>query len=178
MQVIWRPYLECEHVPREQDAEIWTTKCCIIRYNIIEMHHSDRVMLQFGMRQRIPDPPIDVGRWHLKRVNHQWTHENWKDFAPEHRQMWKNRRQFVLNFPVSDHEMKPTAEYMSWYRTATSPNLFLAAPFYLNDPRAHNYVLPQQQQQEEEPQQQQQEQQQQLRQQQRLQQRQQQSLQH
>src|SRR3954465_1607751 len=132
-----------------------------------------------GMRQRIPDPPTDVGRWHLKRVNHQWTHQNWKDFAPEQRQMWKNHRQFVLNFPVSDHEMKPTAEYMSWYRTATSPNLFLAAPFYLIDPRAQNYILPQQQQQEEEPQQQQQqEQQQQLRQQQRLQQRQQQSLQH
>src|SRR4051812_36287425 len=89
--------------------------------------------------------------------------------------MWKNRRQYVLNFPVSDHEMKPTAEYMSWYRTATSPNLFLAAPFYLNDPRAQNYILPQQQQPEQEPQQQQQQQ---LRQQQRLQQRQQQSLQH
>src|SRR3954468_15467321 len=179
MQFIWRPYLECEYEPRAQDAEIWTTKCCLIRYNIIEMHQSDRVMLQFGMRQRIPDPPVDLGVWHLKRVNHQWTHQHWKDFAPDQRQMWKNRREYVLNFPVSDHEMKPSPEYMNWYRTATTPNLFLAAPFYLIDPRAQNYILPQQQQPEEEPQQQkQQHEQQQLRQQQRLQQRQQESLQH
>src|SRR4051812_44437692 len=87
--------------------------------------------------------------------------------------MWKNRRQYVLNFPVSDHEMKPSPEYMSWYRTATSPNLFIAAPFYLIDPRAQNYILPQQQQPEEEQQQQQQQLRQQQRQQQRLQQRQQ-----
>src|SRR3954463_1550632 len=86
--------------------------------------------------------------------------------------MWKDRRQYVLNFPVSDHEMKPSAEYMSWYCTTTSPNLFIAAPFYLIDPRAHNYILPQQQQPEEE-QQQQQQQLRQQRQQQRLQQRQQ-----
>src|SRR3954463_14144315 len=74
--------------------------------------------------------------------------------------MWKDRRQYVLNFPVSDHEMKPSAEYMSWYRTVTTPNLFIADPFYLIDPRAHNYILPQQQPEEEQQQRQQQRQQQ------------------
>ncbi|XP_058788007.1 protein MAIN-LIKE 1-like [Vicia villosa] len=65
-QFICRPCLECEYEPKAQDAEIWTTKCCLNRYNIIEMHHSDRVMLQFRMRQRIPDPLVDLGVWHLR----------------------------------------------------------------------------------------------------------------
>src|SRR4051812_32611322 len=122
------------------------------------------------MRQGIPDPLVDLGVWHLTRVNHQRNHQNWRDYAPEWRQMWKDRRQFVLNFPVSDHEMKPSAEYMSWYRTVTSPNLFIADPFYLIDLRAHNYILPQQQPEKEQQQQQQQRQQQRLQQRQQLQQ--------
>ncbi|XP_058726085.1 protein MAIN-LIKE 2-like [Vicia villosa] len=82
---IWRSYLECDHEPRGADAAIWTARTCLILYNIIEMHHSDRFKLQFGMHQGIPDPPVDLGVWHLRRVNHQWNHPNWKDFAPEWR---------------------------------------------------------------------------------------------
>ncbi|XP_058784941.1 serine/threonine-protein phosphatase 7 long form homolog [Vicia villosa] len=42
---IWRPYLDCEHELRAEDAAIWTTKTSIFRYDIVEMHQSDRVKL-------------------------------------------------------------------------------------------------------------------------------------
>ncbi|XP_058767158.1 serine/threonine-protein phosphatase 7 long form homolog [Vicia villosa] len=70
---IWRPYLELDHVPDLDEAAIWTTKSPIIRFTTVEMHQSDRVKLQFGMHQGIPDPPEPdcLGRWHLAKVSEQ-----------------------------------------------------------------------------------------------------------
>ncbi|XP_058784701.1 protein MAIN-LIKE 1-like [Vicia villosa] len=144
---IWRPYLELDHEPNAKDAAIWTAKTTILRYNIVEMHHIDRVKLQFGMHQGIPDPPTDLGEWHMKRVNHQWSVQTWKEFAPEWRRMWKNCSDHVLNLPVSDIEMKPSRQYMSWYKTVTTPDIFVADPFYLIDHCRQNYIIPQQEQQ-------------------------------
>ncbi|XP_058775861.1 serine/threonine-protein phosphatase 7 long form homolog [Vicia villosa] len=88
----WRPYLLLDHEPNESDREVWTAVVPIIRFNIVEMHQSDRVRLQFGMHQPIPDPPTDLGRWHIKRVNNQWDHADYRTFAPEFCEMWKQRR--------------------------------------------------------------------------------------
>ena len=62
-QFIWRPYLNLDHDHEinEQDAAVWTACTLIIIFTTMEMHHSDRVKLQFGMLQHISDPPINLG---------------------------------------------------------------------------------------------------------------------
>src|SRR3954463_14033219 len=92
-----------------KDEAFWTAKTGIMQYNIMEMHHIDRVKLQFDI--------------HLHKVNHQWNVKSWKDFAPKWRQMWKRRHQHVLQYPVAPFEMKPTQEYMICYRSITTPDL-------------------------------------------------------
>ncbi|XP_058775324.1 uncharacterized protein LOC131649588 [Vicia villosa] len=135
---IWRPYLELDHVPDLDEAAIWTTKSPIIRFTTVEMHQSDRVKLQFGMHQGIPDPPEPdcLGRWHLAKVSEQWYVENYKTFAIDQRKIWARRSKYVLEFPVAPQEMKPTVEYVNWYRSVTNPEMIVSAPFYLADPRA------------------------------------------
>jgi hypothetical protein len=61
-QFIWHPYLNLDHdhETNEQDATVWTACTPIIRFTTMEMHHSDRVKLQLGMFQHIPDPSTNL----------------------------------------------------------------------------------------------------------------------
>ena len=61
--------MDLDHVPNDDDVEVWTAKAAIIRFNIVEMHHNDRVKMQFGMFQDIPHDPICLDPWHLRRVD-------------------------------------------------------------------------------------------------------------
>src|SRR3954467_10352763 len=139
-QFNWRPYLLLDHEPNESDREVWTAVTPIIRFNIVEMHQSDRVRLQFGMHQPIPDPPTDLGRSHIKRVNNQWDHADYRTFTPEFCEMWKQRRSRLLQFPVAQLPMFPTAGYLAWYRTVTTPDMYVSDPYYLHDPRQQQYA--------------------------------------
>src|ERR1044072_5077078 len=136
-QFTWRPYLGLDHVPNDEDAEVWTAKTAIIRFNIVEMHHSDRVKMQFGMFQDIPRDPICLDPWHLKRVNAQWGLNNWRNFAREYCRMWKNRADHILQFPVSEDDeiMQHSRQYIAWYQTVTVPDMHVSQPRYLVDPR-------------------------------------------
>src|SRR3954469_11838965 len=138
MQFIWRPYLGLEHQPNQEDMEIWTAKTAIIRFNVVEMHQSDRVKMQFGMLQDIPSDPTCLDPWHQKRVDAQWDIVHWQNFAPEFCRMWRRRARHVLLFPIfpDEHPMQHTRQYMSWYKMVTNPEMFVAEPRYLVDPRA------------------------------------------
>ncbi|XP_058775349.1 protein MAIN-LIKE 2-like [Vicia villosa] len=92
----WRPYLELGHEPNEADATVCTAKTPIIRFTTVEMHHSDRVKLQFGMHREIPCPPMCLDPWHLKKVSNQWYRQNWKSFAKDFRKMWGRRSKNVI----------------------------------------------------------------------------------
>ncbi|XP_050879493.1 extensin-2-like [Lathyrus oleraceus] len=116
-----------------------------MRFTTVEMHQSDRVKLQFGMHQEIPGPPMSMEPWHLKKVSHQWYAQNWKEFTKEFRKMWKDRAHYVLQFPVAPNEMKPTREYVEWYRANTNPEMIVSDPFYLDDPRMQQPYFQQQQ---------------------------------
>ncbi|CAK8572649.1 unnamed protein product [Lathyrus sativus] len=62
------------HEVREEDVAVWTACVPIIRFTTVKMHNSYRVKLQFRMHQNISDPPVDLSKWHLKRVNDQWDY--------------------------------------------------------------------------------------------------------
>ena len=98
------------------------------------MHHSDRVKLQFGMQQGIPDPPTCLGQWHLLRIDDQWEFNDLRDFAKNQCRQWRHRRELVLRKPILQDDLKPTLQYLRWY-TSVSTNLFLSQETYLIDPR-------------------------------------------
>ncbi|XP_058733592.1 serine/threonine-protein phosphatase 7 long form homolog [Vicia villosa] len=67
-QFIWRPYLRFAP-PQDEDSSIWSAKTYIICFHIVEMHQSDRVKLQFGYLQNIPDTPVCLKEHHKMNTN-------------------------------------------------------------------------------------------------------------
>src|SRR3954465_11148078 len=97
MQFIWRPYLGLEHQPNQEDMEIWTAKTAIIRFNVVEMHQSDRVKMQFGMYRNFPSDPTCLDPWHQNRVDGQWDIVHSYNFAPEFWTIWRTRAADVFS---------------------------------------------------------------------------------
>ncbi|XP_050879031.1 protein MAIN-LIKE 2-like [Lathyrus oleraceus] len=137
---IWRPYLNMdhEHQINPEDAAVWTTCTPIIRFTTVELHNADRVKLQFGMVQNIPDPPASLGEWHMRKVNDQWNYNPWQTFARSECRKWKHRHDHVLTDAVMPNEVKPSRTYMAWYRSVGFQ--FIADDMYLYDPRQTSYT--------------------------------------
>jgi hypothetical protein len=102
------------------------------------MHNSDRVKLQFGMPQNIPDPPASLGEWHLRKVNDQWNFNPWQSFARSECRKWKHRHDHVLTDAVMPTEEKPSRTYMAWYISVGFQ--FIVEDMYLYDPRQMTYT--------------------------------------
>ncbi|XP_012572767.1 serine/threonine-protein phosphatase 7 long form homolog [Cicer arietinum] len=60
----WRPYLGFQHEVSEEDRATWSACTYLLCYHIVEKHHTDRVTLQFGLHQQIPQPPEDMKSYH------------------------------------------------------------------------------------------------------------------
>ncbi|KAK4411772.1 hypothetical protein Sango_0250200 [Sesamum angolense] len=60
-QFIWQPYdMESNIIMAyagDFNPQLWRSICPLIFYAIVEMHHPERVLRQFGMMQNIPDQP-------------------------------------------------------------------------------------------------------------------------
>ncbi|KAL0349351.1 UNVERIFIED_CONTAM: protein MAINTENANCE OF MERISTEMS [Sesamum angustifolium] len=60
-QFIWQPYdMESNVIMAytgDFNPQLWRSICPLIFYTIVEMHHPERVLRQFGMMQNIPDQP-------------------------------------------------------------------------------------------------------------------------
>ncbi|KAK4409287.1 protein MAIN-LIKE 1 [Sesamum angolense] len=51
------------------NPQLWRSICPLIFYAIVEMHHPERVLRQFGMMQNIPDQP-DTRDMSLHKITH------------------------------------------------------------------------------------------------------------
>ncbi|KAL0412963.1 UNVERIFIED_CONTAM: hypothetical protein Sradi_1498000 [Sesamum radiatum] len=58
VQFIWQPYdMDSDRImayAADFTPELWRSTCPLIFYAIVEIHHPERVLRQFGMRQNIP----------------------------------------------------------------------------------------------------------------------------
>ncbi|KAL0385779.1 UNVERIFIED_CONTAM: hypothetical protein Sradi_2972200 [Sesamum radiatum] len=58
---IWQPYdMDSDRImayAADFTPELWRSTCPLIFYAIVEIHHPERVLRQFGMRQNIPEMP-------------------------------------------------------------------------------------------------------------------------
>ncbi|KAL0285411.1 UNVERIFIED_CONTAM: hypothetical protein Sangu_2780200 [Sesamum angustifolium] len=70
-QFIWQPYdMESNVIMAyagDFNPQLWRSICPLIFYAIVEMHHPERVLRQFGMMQNIPDQP-DTRDMSLHRI--------------------------------------------------------------------------------------------------------------
>ncbi|KAL0431482.1 UNVERIFIED_CONTAM: hypothetical protein Sradi_0774200 [Sesamum radiatum] len=71
-QFIWQPYdLDSDVImayAADFNPQLWRSSCPLIFYAIVEMHHPERVLRQFGMRQNIPEA-IDTRDMSLHQIS-------------------------------------------------------------------------------------------------------------
>ncbi|KAL0359808.1 UNVERIFIED_CONTAM: protein MAINTENANCE OF MERISTEMS [Sesamum angustifolium] len=85
---IWQPYdMELNVIMAyagDFNPQLWRSICPLIFYAIVEMHHPERVLRQFGMMQNIPDQPDtqDMSLHKITRSNHVWKADTKPGDAP------------------------------------------------------------------------------------------------
>lgn len=73
--VNWRPYeayYQNLHARGHRDIPMWCCRVYCTHFWIVEFHHPDRVMRQYGLFQTVP-PPDPLPWDHLKELR-TWTH--------------------------------------------------------------------------------------------------------
>jgi|ERR1044072_1469390 hypothetical protein len=101
-----------------RDRELFRAVVPLICFNVLEWHQADRVLMQFGYAQHVPDPPAQDERLHDVSLRGKVEH-NWNSEMGIYVQQWANRHQLV--YPVSGRSRRrgPSDEYMRWYRKRT-----------------------------------------------------------
>ena len=107
--VSWIPPLE------NDDHLIWSATTPILCFWIVEMHQSDRVKLQFGYYQDIPNPPKCLQEEHTMTMQESWNY-SYTTLNRNEQQLWENRHRLCLTGVTFQGEMKPTEEYINWLR--------------------------------------------------------------
>ena len=130
--------MDHDHEINEKGAAVWTACTPIIRFTTVEMHNSDRMKLQFGMLQNIPDPPASLGEWNMRKVNDQWNFNPWQSFARSECRKWNHHHDHVLTDAMIPNEEKLSHTYMAWYKSVGFE--FIAEDMYLYDPRQQTYT--------------------------------------
>lgn len=119
MQMTWQPYTEgiLELLPEicRSDRHVWRTSAPLICFDIVESHHPDRVLRQFGLEQSVP-AACDTSEA-LHRVDRRAKNKNFQLLHRTYVEEWRHReRRVVQGTPFSGRSL---AEYMSWYRRIT-----------------------------------------------------------
>ncbi|KAI3466406.1 hypothetical protein Pfo_023069 [Paulownia fortunei] len=121
-QFVWEPY-PIDVLASLPDyclsgRKIWQTVSPLICFDVVEFHHPDRVLRQFGQQQTIPAVCDTIPDIHLTdrrgRQNYDWAHHH-RQFVD----MWADRCARVILAPPIDCPMDQSHPYMIWYRRIT-----------------------------------------------------------
>ncbi|XP_023900485.1 serine/threonine-protein phosphatase 7 long form homolog [Quercus suber] len=119
-QIVWEPYRNyLGSLPAYCTAGqcIWRSIVPLINFWVVEGHHPERVLRQFGMKQ---DVPINVDTsTELHKITLQGKHE--KNWAAEHRThiaKWAAHA-IIVDAPPFHGEMSYNDDYMVWFRPRT-----------------------------------------------------------
>ncbi|KAL0383971.1 UNVERIFIED_CONTAM: hypothetical protein Sradi_2791400 [Sesamum radiatum] len=76
-EFIWTPYLhglpELQSLPAYATRTPWNIRCPLINYSIVEMHHVERVLRQFGMIQDIPPNHSSVNDVYTRSIGGEYS---------------------------------------------------------------------------------------------------------
>lgn len=121
-QFIWEPYtnevLELLAPICRSDAHIWRTVAPLICFDIVEWHHPERVLRQFGHGQMIPgscDFDVQLHKTDRRgKSGHDWLAHHGQQVA-----MWNAREQSVVDAQHIQDSPALRAQYMDWYKRIT-----------------------------------------------------------
>ncbi|KAL0393519.1 UNVERIFIED_CONTAM: Serine/threonine-protein phosphatase 7 long form [Sesamum latifolium] len=123
-EFIWQPYdMDSDEVRSLPDAaapHLWIAKCPLIHHAIVEIHHAERVLRQFGMIQDIPPLP-DVSERKLHSIDRRGRHgEDWAWYHREYVAQWANVQELVVRKPmIQPGGPSMVDDYMPWYYQIT-----------------------------------------------------------
>ncbi|KAK4392749.1 Serine/threonine-protein phosphatase 7 long form [Sesamum angolense] len=101
------------------NPQLWRSICPLIFYAIVEMHHPERVVRQFGMMQNIPDQPDtrDMSLHKITRSNRTGT-----DWVLQHIlyiTRWQRRYDTVIQRQPISNRRDTDRGYWEWYNNIT-----------------------------------------------------------
>ncbi|XP_022877752.1 uncharacterized protein LOC111395817 isoform X2 [Olea europaea var. sylvestris] len=121
-QFVWEPYPDDVLASLPQycisGRRIWQTVSPLICFDVVEFHHPDRALRQFGQQQTIPAVCDTIPDIHLTdrrgRQNYDWAHHH-RQFVD----MWTDRFARIISTPPIDGPMDQGDPYMLWYQRIT-----------------------------------------------------------
>ncbi|KAL0368044.1 UNVERIFIED_CONTAM: protein MAIN-LIKE 1 [Sesamum calycinum] len=122
-QFIWQPYdMESNVImayARDFNPQLWRSICPLIFYAIVEMHHPERVLRQFGMMQNIPDQPDtrDMSLHKITRSNRTGTY--WVLQHILYITKWQRRYDTVIQRQPISNRRDTDRGYWEWYNNIT-----------------------------------------------------------
>ncbi|CAI9756804.1 unnamed protein product [Fraxinus pennsylvanica] len=121
-QFVWEPYPDDVLASLPQycisGRRIWQTVSPLICFDVVEFHHPDRALRQFGQQQTIPAVCDTIPDIHLTdrrgRQNYDWAHHH-RQFVD----MWTDRFARIFSTPPIDGPMDQSDPYKLWYERIT-----------------------------------------------------------
>ncbi|KAL0290913.1 UNVERIFIED_CONTAM: protein MAINTENANCE OF MERISTEMS [Sesamum angustifolium] len=123
VRFIWQPYdMESNVImayAKDFNPQLWRSICPLIFYAIVEMHHPERVLRQFGMMQNIPDQPDtrDMSLHKITRSNRTGT-----DWVLQHIlyiTKWQRRYDTIIQRQPISNRRDTDRGYWKWYNNIT-----------------------------------------------------------
>ncbi|KAL0282808.1 UNVERIFIED_CONTAM: Serine/threonine-protein phosphatase 7 long form [Sesamum angustifolium] len=122
-QFIWQPYDMESNVTMayagDFNPQLWRSICPLIFYAIVEMHHPERVLRQFGMMQNIPDQP-DTRDMSLHKIT--CSNRTGTDWVLQHIlyiTRWQRRYDTVIQRQPISNRRYTDRGYWEWYNNIT-----------------------------------------------------------
>ena len=118
---MWQPYeAHFGHLPEFCVAgrDTWTARVPLVCFCIVERHHPDRVLRQFGLAQERPDDVVYDDRLHKINLRGK-VEKNWREEHGPYIISWEMRRQQLCHAPPQIGEMPRNHAYYVWYRPVT-----------------------------------------------------------
>ncbi|MED6214697.1 hypothetical protein PIB30_105771 [Stylosanthes scabra] len=140
-QFRWTPYdvqelqaIVPDWIRSHLEIYTWRSAVPVVCFNMVHMHHVDRVLRQYGGEQPVPRSPVDLTRLMTStgRDEDRWwpgTLRSWYDG-------WRGRGspQVLVSIHACT-DFRGTQEYFTWYVAAVGAGRFLSQARRLDDPR-------------------------------------------
>ncbi|KAL0367231.1 UNVERIFIED_CONTAM: protein MAINTENANCE OF MERISTEMS [Sesamum radiatum] len=139
-QFIWQPYdLDSDVImayAADFNPQLWRSSCPLIFYAIVEMHHPERVLRQFGMRQNIPEA-IDTRDMSLHQISRKnRTGTDWNLQHIQYISRWQRRYDTIVQRPpISNRRDTERGYWECW-----SFYSIYAPRYYVPQPPQDDYV--------------------------------------
>ena len=98
-----------------KDSKIWSACVALICFPVVVWHQTNKVMLQFGLCQDIPNPSHNLDQvYYIDMSGHSGT--NWAEKYQWWIAIWNERDKHVLIGQPILGKIEHMSHYMNWYR--------------------------------------------------------------